>query len=144
MTLIASMLMVVLGGAVGALARFGCQKAAERWTSMPGWMAIFFINIFGSFCIGLSVGWIQELGAIDLAKDATALMRYQNMQEQKYIFALFVVGLCGGYTTFSTFSLDNLFLLYKRPLQLGFNITASVLLATLAAWGGLALGGGLA
>ena len=144
MTLIASMLMVVLGGAVGALSRFGCQKAAERWTSMPGWMAIFFINIFGSFCIGLSVGWIQELGAIDLAKDATALMRYQNMQEQKYIFALFVVGLCGGYTTFSTFSLDNLFLLYKRPLQLGFNITASVLLATLAAWGGLALGGGLA
>ena len=144
MTLIASMLMVVLGGAVGALARFGCQKAAERWTSMPGWMAIFFINIFGSFRIGLSVGWIQELGAIDLAKDATALMRYQNMQEQKYIFALFVVGLCGGYTTFSTFSLDNLFLLYKRPLQLGFNITASVLLATLAAWGGLALGGGLA
>ena len=144
MTLIASMLMVVLGGAVGALSRFGCQKAAERWTSMPGWMAIFFINILGSFCIGLSVGWIQELGAIDLAKDVTALMRYQNMQDQKYIFALFVVGLCGGYTTFSTFSLDNLFLLYKRPLQLGFNITASVLLATLAAWGGLALGGGLA
>ncbi len=144
MTLIASMLMVVLGGAVGALARFGCQKAAERWTAMPGWMAIFFINILGSFCIGLSVGWIQELGELDLAKNVSALMRYQDMQEQKYLFALFVTGVCGGYTTFSTFSLDNLFLLYKRPLQLGINITASVLLATLAAWGGLALGGGLA
>mgnify|MGYP001418674463 CR=1 FL=1 len=51
MTLIASMLMVVLGGAVGALSRFGCQKAAERWTSMPGWMAIFFINIVGSIFV---------------------------------------------------------------------------------------------
>ena len=71
-------------------------------------------------------------------------MRYQDMEEQKFLFALFVVGLCGGYTTFSTFSLDNLFLLYKRPLHLAFNITASVLLATLAAWGGLSLGSALA
>ena len=144
MTLIASMLMVMLGGAVGALGRYGCQEAARRWTSMPGWMAILCVNILGSFCIGLSAGWIQELGALDLAKNVSALTRYQDAQEQKYIFALFVVGLCGGYTTFSTFSLDNLFLLYKRPVHLGFNITASVLLATLAAWGGLTLGGALA
>ena len=144
MTIIASMLMVMLGGALGAMARFGCQKAGERWTSLPGWTAILAVNIFGSFLIGLSAGWIQELGLLDQDKHLSVLAHYQYAQEQRYIFALFVVGICGGYTTFSTFSLDNLFLLYRRPLHLAFNITASVLLATLAAWGGLSLGGALA
>ena len=141
MTLVASMLMVVLGGAVGALTRFGCQKAAERWTAMPGWITILGINTLGSFCIGLSIAWIQSLGELDMNRYASALMHYRHAQEQQYIYALFVIGLCGGYTTFSTFSLDNLFLLYKKPFQLGINIIASVMLATLAAWGGLTLGG---
>ena len=56
---------------------------------------------------------------------------------------LIVVGLCGGFTTFSTFSLDNILLLYTKPWQLGFNVVMSVILATLAAWGGLSLGGTL-
>ena len=144
MTFVASIFMVLLGGAAGAMSRFGCQKACERWTRLPGWMAIFFINIFGSFCIGLSAGWIQELTALDQTRFLSVLAHYKDAQDQKYVFALFVVGLCGGYTTFSTFSLDNLFLLYRRPLHLGFNIIASVVLATLAAWGGLVLGVALA
>ena len=58
--------------------------------------------------------------------------------------ALFVTGVCGGYTTFSTFSLDNLFLVYQHPVQMAFNIIASLILATLAAWGGLVIGGAIA
>ena len=144
MMLIASMLVVMLGGAIGALGRFGCQEAARRWTSMPGWMAILLVNIAGSFLIGLSFGLLQGLEFLDLTKYQTLVQHLRDAQGPRMGMLLFVTGVCGGYTTFSTFSLDNLFLFYKRPQQLGFNITASVLLATLAAWGGLALGGGLA
>ena len=141
MGLIASMLLVMLGGAIGALGRFGCQEAARRWTSMPGWTAILLVNIFGSFLIGLGFGVLHGLELIDQAKQLTVLQHFQDTQSAQMGLALFVTGVCGGYTTFSTFSLDNLFLLYRKPLQLGINIIASVALATMAAWGGLALGG---
>ena len=144
MGLIASMLLVMLGGAIGALARFGCQEAAKRWTSLPGWISILLVNIVGSFLIGLSFGVLHGLELIDRSKELTVLQHFQDTQSVQMGMALFVIGICGGYTTFSTFSLDNLFLLYKRPYQLGFNIIVSVTMATLAAWGGLVLGGGLA
>ena len=141
MGLIASMLLVMLGGAIGALGRFGCQEAAKRWTSMPGWTAILLVNIFGSFLIGLGFGVLHGLELIDQSKELTALQHFRDTQSVQMAMALVVTGICGGYTTFSTFSLDNLFLLYKKPFQLGINIIASVMLATLAAWGGLTLGG---
>jgi len=144
MTFIASMLLVMIGGAIGAMSRFGCQEAARRWTTMPGWMAILIVNVLGSFLIGLGFGWLNGLELLDQAKHLSVLQQFQDTQDINMGIGLFVVGFCGGYTTFSTFSLDNLFLLYHRPWILGFNIVASVLLATLAAWGGLGLGGVLA
>ncbi len=145
MNILAGMLLVMLGGAVGALSRFGCQKAAERWTRLPGWMAIFFVNILGSFLIGLSFGWLTGLEYIDKhTKSLSALDHFKDTQDLGMAIGLVVVGFCGGFTTFSTFSLDNLFLFYRQPAKLGFNIVASVLFATLAAWGGLSLGGKLA
>ena len=144
MTFIASMLMVILGGALGALARYGSQEAARRWTSMPGWMAILLVNILGSFLIGLGFGVLNELELIDQTRHLTLVQHFRDTQSAQMGIALFVTGLCGGYTTFSTFSLDNVFLLYKRPFHLAFNIITGVVLATLAAWGGLALGGAVA
>ena len=144
MTILASMLMVMLGGASGALSRFGCQKAAERWTTLPGWMAIFIVNIIGSFLIGLSFGWLDGLELIDKAKHLSVLQHFQDTQDFSMGMSLFVIGFCGGYTTFSTFSLDNLFLAYQHPVQMAFNIIASLILATLAAWGGLVIGRAIA
>ncbi len=144
MMFIASMLMVMLGGAIGALARFGCQKAGERWTNLPGWTAIFAVNIIGSFLIGVSFGWLDGLELIEEGTQHSILRHVQDTQNIQLGMGLFVTGVCGGYTTFSTFSLDNLFLAYKRPGTLAFNIFSGVILATLAAWGGLTLGGMLA
>ena len=144
MTFIASMLMVMLGGAMGALARYGCQRAGERWTNLPGWTSIFAVNIIGSFLIGLSFGWLRGMHHVNSIHHMTTLHHFQGSESIRMGTSLLVIGLCGGFTTFSTFSLDNLFLLYHRPWILGFNIVASVLLATLAAWGGLGLGGVLA
>lgn len=144
MTFIASMLMVMLGGAAGATSRFLSQKAAETWTRLPGWMAIFFVNIIGSFLIGLSFGWLRGLEVIDQQMHLSVLQHYQETQELQMGIALFITGFCGGYTTFSTFSLDNLFLAFKNRAFLAFNIIASVIFGTLAAWGGLTLGGAVA
>ena len=140
MVLIASLLLVMLGGGLGAVARFGCQKAAERWTPLPGWIAIFFINIVGSLLIGIGFGVLHGLDLIDRVNHMTLVQHFQKAQDVQMGLALFVTGFCGGYTTFSTFSLDNLFLIYQHPWQMMFNILGSVVLATLAAWGGLVIG----
>ena len=145
MTFMAGMLMVMLGGGLGAILRYGSQEAGKRWTNLPGWTSIFAVNIIGSFAIAFSFGWLQALKLIDDQNmHLSVIQHYQDDLSTAMGMHLIVVGLCGGFTTFSTFSLDNLFLLYRRPLHLAFNITASVMLATLAAWGGLSLGGALA
>lgn len=145
MTFIAGMLMVMLGGAVGAILRYFSQEAGKRWTNLPGWTSIFAVNVAGSFCIGVSFGLLTALGATD-AHDLhlSSLQHFQDAESISLALGAFVTGLCGGFTTFSTFSLDNIFLLYAKRWQLAFNIVMSVILATLAAWGGLELGGTLA
>lgn len=137
--------MVGLGGGVGALLRYGSQAAGRKWTNLPGWTSIFAVNILGSFCIALSFGWLQAMKVIDENNlHLSLLQHYQDDLSTTMGLNLLVVGLCGGFTTFSTFSLDNILLIYTKPRQLAFNIVMSVLCATLAAWGGLSLGGMLA
>lgn len=136
--------MTMLGGGLGAILRYGSQEAGKRWTNLPGWTSIFAVNIFGSFAIAFSFGWLQALKVIDDQNMQLSLIQhYQADLSTTMGMNLIVVGFCGGFTTFSTFSLDNILLLYTKPWQLAFNVVASVILAALAAWGGLVLGGSL-
>ncbi len=90
------LLAVALGGAVGSLARYflagWIQSAA--WPGFP-W-GIFVVNVSGGFIMGL----IVELGALKL--NFTPELR-----------AFLTVGILGGYTTFSTFSLDSALLIER-------------------------------
>jgi CrcB protein len=119
-------LLVAAGGAVGSLARYWASVAVV-WLlggeSFP-W-ATLGINVLGSFVIGVFAALTGADGR--MAGDTTARL-------------LVMVGLCGGFTTFSSFSLQTLMLLRSGLILTALaNVAASVLLCLLATAGGIAL-----
>ena len=114
-------LSVALGGALGSMARYATGVYVGRWlgTAFP-WSALL-INIVGSFLIG--------------AFAESFALRWDVSQSTRVFL---VVGICGGYTTFSTFSLDVVTLINRgETLTAGAYIVASVALGLLALYGGL-------
>ena len=84
------------------------------------------INITGSFLIGLFVGLMRPPSGRWLATSNTRVF--------------FTYGICGGYTTFSSFSLQTLDLLREGEwLHAGANVVLSVVLCMIAVWLGYAL-----
>jgi CrcB protein len=89
-------LLVGVGGAIGSIARYAVTLATVAlWGESFPWGTIL-INVTGSFLIG----WFAALTMPDGPSPAGPGMR---------VFVM--VGLCGGYTTFSSFSLQTLGLL---------------------------------
>lgn len=116
-----SYLLVGTGGALGALARFG----AQNWIgSLPNGfpMATLLINIVGSIAMGVLIGVL-----------AKTTPQYQNE-----IRLFIAVGIFGGFTTFSSFSLDAIVLIERGDLLLAaVYIVGSVLLALAGLWMGM-------
>ncbi|MDB5477085.1 MAG: CrcB protein [Phenylobacterium sp.] len=115
-------LWIALGSALGGVARYALatQVAQAAGGAFP-W-GILLVNVTGSFLIGLFAA-----APAGLSPDARLFL---------------TVGLCGGYTTFSSFSLQTLDLLRSGQVvaALG-NIAGSVALCLLAVWAGAAAGG---
>lgn len=108
-------LLIGLGGALGSMLRYGSSLLIGP---RPFPLAILLINITGSFIIGLVV-------AASLKNEALA-------NNWKLFLA---TGICGGFTTFSAFSLDNLQLLESGKFGMfALNITGSIILGIAAAW----------
>ena len=89
--------LLAVGGAVGTLARYGVSSAMLPFNKHLPWGTIL-INIVGSFVIGF-------FGTLTLAQG-----RYP-VSENVRLFVM--IGFCGGFTTFSSFSLQTLDLLQK-------------------------------
>lgn len=82
---------VALGGAVGAVARYGVQLGFAR-AGLTGWpWATLSVNVLGGLAIGLVTGWLA--------------LRAGHGQGQGLSLFL-TTGVLGGFTTFSAFSLD--------------------------------------
>jgi fluoride exporter len=117
-------LWVALGGALGSVARYGCSGIAARWLGLGFPYGTMFVNVSGSFMIGV-LGTLALGGGRALAStDARAFL---------------IVGLLGGFTTFSSFSLETLNL--ARAGSLGAaaaNIALSLVLCLIAVWLGYA------
>ena len=115
-------LLVGLGGAIGSVARHASGVLVGRvWpSSFP--LATMLVNISGSLIMGLFIGY--------LARTTPA------WQEDARLF--FAVGVLGGYTTLSSFSLDAVVLLERGELtQAAFYVLGSVVVSILALFAGL-------
>src|SRR3954462_13973191 len=114
-------LLVMLGGALGSLARYVLSFLAEDYNH-PVPLATIGINITGSFLIGF-------FGTLTLAHGRFPVSENVRM--------FVMVGLCGGYTTFSSFSLQTLDLMRSGAIgRAAINVVASVVLCVLAVGAG--------
>ncbi|MGH6734793.1 MAG: fluoride efflux transporter CrcB [Methyloceanibacter sp.] len=113
-------LWIAVGSALGGVARYWCSGVAARLFGETFPWGTVFVNVTGSFLIG----FFATLTGPDGRMFAGSTMRQ---------FVMF--GLLGGFTTFSSFSLQTLNLVQDGELlQAGGNIVASVLLCLLAVW----------
>ena len=91
-------------------------------------MGTLVINVIGSFIIGI-------LGALTLPEGR------MSPETRTFATQFLMIGVCGGYTTFSSFSLQTLNLLREREwLYAGGNVLLSVVLCLVAVWLGYMLG----
>jgi len=119
---------IAIGGALGSVARFWCNGLiSEKMGPTFPWGTLI-VNVVGSFIIGV-------IGA------ASAPEGRLNPQTRAFATQFFMIGICGGYTTFSSFSLQTLDLLREREwLYAGGNALLSVVLCMIAVWLGWLLG----
>lgn len=119
-----SVLLIGAGGALGALGRYGVGVLVGRFWQGPLPLATLTVNIVGSLAMGLLIGF--------LARTVPA------WQGDVRLFA--AVGLLGGFTTFSAFSLDAVTLIERGQGGLAlFYVLLSVIASILALFAGLML-----
>jgi CrcB protein len=119
-------LAVAAGGALGSVARFWMTGAVTALTGARFPWATLLINILGSFVIGGVAG-------------VTLTAHRMGMHPDVRIFLM--VGVCGGFTTFSAFSLQMLELLQTGDLiPAALYAVGSVLLCLVFVWFGWWLG----
>ena len=103
--------LIAFGGAAGSVLRYACS----RWWNGPGFpYGTLAVNIIGSFLIGLMFALFSK-----------------QADEQKRL--LLITGFCGGFTTFSAFSLEGLQMLQQARFSSFFLYTFATISLGLAA-----------
>jgi fluoride exporter len=121
--IIKNILIVGIGGGIGTIARFLCQKYISIWYPHPFPFGTFLVNILGCFLIGVFYG-LSEKG---------------NLLTPEWRLFL-TTGICGGYTTFSSFAYENVMLLKTGDfLYFGLYAAGSVFLGIVATYSGMTL-----
>ncbi len=118
---LAATLNVALGGAIGAVLRYQLGRSMTWWLGPQAVMAFpwatLAANILGSLAMGLLAGWLARHG--------------DGSGEQWRL--LVGVGLLGGFTTFSAFSLEMMLLIERGQMSAAFSYAAVSVLAGLVA-----------
>jgi CrcB protein len=110
--------LVALGGALGSIARYGASGLVARWLGEGFPWGTLLVNVTGSFVIGL-----------------VATLTEDRWMASPGFRTFMMVGICGGYTTFSSFSLQTMSLARDGQwLYAGLNILGSVALCLLFVW----------
>lgn len=98
-------LFVMLGGAIGSLARYQFGRVATHFLGSSFPYGTLGVNLIGGLLMGLLAGWLARFG-----------------EGGETLRLLVGVGILGGFTTFSAFSLDMVTLMERgqMPLALGY------------------------
>lgn len=115
---------VAVGGAVGAVSRYGLDRAIEARGEATFPWSTFVINVSGCLVVGFVIAALVD-----------------RHHTPNWLRAALVVGFCGSYTTFSTFAQETLDLLEARDVAIALTSVASnVVLGVLAVVAGTRLG----
>src|ERR1700676_2812643 len=116
---------VAIGGALGTAGRYWLSGVVARLIGETFPWGTLLINVTGSFIIGFFAALTGPDGRFFVGSAARQFV---------------MVGICGGYTTFSSFSLQTLSLMNDGEwLYAGSNIVFSVALCLIAVWAGFML-----
>lgn len=124
-------LWIAIGGALGSMARYALNGAVSAKVGETFPLGTLAVNVIGSFVIGL-------LAALTLPEGRL------SSETRAFATQFLMIGICGGFTTFSSFSLQTLNLLREREwLYAGGNVLLSVLLCLVATWLGFVSAGAI-
>jgi len=113
-------LWIAIGGALGSVARYACSELSAHLFGAAFPWGTLAVNVAGSLIIGFFASFTGPGGAWAAPLDARLFI---------------TVGICGGFTTFSSFSLQTLALFRSGDAGLAFaNIVGSVILCLAAVW----------
>lgn len=111
-------ILVFLGGGIGALLRYLISQLTDKVTTTTLPIATFVSNLLASVLLGVFIALLRD-----------------KVQHSDYWYAFLVIGVCGGFSTFSSFAKENLALIEKgQYVYAGLNIIVSVVLCILAVY----------
>ena len=121
--MIKQVLLVGLGGAAGSIARYLCQRWVATYYPHPFPWGTFAVNLIGCLLIGILWG-----------------ISFKSFDINEQMKLLLMVGVCGGFTTFSAFTLEGIGLLKENKTGLFFlYIGGTVITGLLATYAGMKL-----
>lgn len=114
--MIKNILLVGLGGGIGSMLRYLSQRMADKIYAIHFPLGTFAVNIIGCFLIGVFWG-----------------MSFKSFESNEHWKLFLMTGLCGGFTTFSAFTLEGIGLIKEQKLALFFLYVAASVFIGLAA-----------
>ena len=118
------LMLVFIGGGIGSIARYFVTMMVKNFTNINFPFGTLTVNVIGSFLMGI----------------VTALIANKITANSESIRLLLAVGFLGGFTTFSSFSIENFTLIEKNEIFYAIaNVVTNVTLGLLAAYFGFKL-----
>jgi fluoride exporter len=110
--------LIFVGGGIGSLLRYFLSKYSQQFVSNGFPVGTLAVNIVASFILGLFIG--------------------KSLANQEAAKAFIAIGICGGFSTFSTFSNDTLQLILSNKLtEAALNILLNVIFCIFATYFGI-------